>query len=101
MCCGRGETGPEWTAPAGAVIRIVIQPGVQVVGADGQPREAAIGEHVIGPCAACNGTGHNLRGTLPPLPEETMRALLRGGRRIRGARFDTAIVDDAEFGREE
>jgi hypothetical protein len=152
VCSGRGETGPEWAAPAGAVIRIVIRPGVQVVGADGQPREAAIGEHVRGSCAACNGTGHNLRGTLPPLPEETMLALrprmrgesihdlarsvgellvpalrgltddlarytddvrdlmrvdprveqaLRGGQRIRGARFDTVFVDDDAFGREE
>ena len=27
------------------------------------------------PCSTCNGTGHNFRGILPPLPSETLRKL--------------------------
>jgi len=66
-CGGHGETGPGVPPLPGQRVATVAVPGVMIVGDDGQPREAVIGEAILGPCPDCNGTGHNLRGVLPEL----------------------------------
>ena len=44
-------------------------------------------------CLDCHGTGHNLQGTLPPLPEETVSKLIKRGQ-IYGHSYDIVVVDD-------
>lgn len=76
-CDGRGETGPAWEASLGALLTVADTPGVRIVGEGERERMAEVGEQVRAPCESCRGTGHNIRGVLPPIPWSKMTALRR------------------------
>lgn len=59
--------GGQVRARPGQCVAFVTKDGLAVVGRDGKPRRAIIGEAVVTTCNACRGTGHNLHGVLPPI----------------------------------
>jgi hypothetical protein len=75
-CDGIGETGPGLAITPHTRISVVAVPGLTIIGEDGQPREAAVGESIRGRCPTCRGTGHNLTGVLPKITWSTAVAVV-------------------------
>jgi hypothetical protein len=115
-CDGQGETGPDGPFNPETVLWVAGRPGMMIIGGDGQPREAAVGEVLRSPCSVCNGDGSVLSevdwasmpklirkladmpytGLEPPRDDWVGRLLELGGQALLDARdaFPATRVDE-------